>query len=76
MIKDSYRINEKPGTYIYYARDAAKNEQRGDYAQAADAWRLSELRALNPVNQAFAKARVLSCQKALSEQVVNGRVTG
>lgn len=72
-VNENYRIKEKPGTYIFYARDAAKNERRGNYALAADAWHLAELRALNPVNQQFAKARHEFCSKAMESPAIRSR---
>ena len=65
MINENYRIREKPGTYIFYARDAARHERKRCYSVAADCWRLAELRAVNPISREFAKARLAFCIRAM-----------
>ena len=64
-VNENYRIKEKPGTYIFYARDAARHERKRCYSVAADCWRLAELRAVNPINREFARARLAFCTKAM-----------
>ena len=67
MIKDHYRIREKPGTYIHYANMAAQHERKGEYQDAADLWDRAANRALNGKNRDYAKARHRHCTKALEE---------
>ena len=64
LIPDHHRINrDQDGTFMYYAKLAARNEAGGNHSAAEALW-LKEMKvATKPINREWADKRAAVCKQ-------------
>ena len=63
LIPDQYRANrDEDGTYIYYAKMAARNEASGNHSAAEALWLKAMKVAVKPINREWADRRAAMCK--------------
>lgn len=65
FLNENYKINVKPGTFMFYARQAAEFERNSEHKDAMDMWKMAGRRARIDKNRDWAKAREAHCEKIL-----------
>ena len=64
LIPDHARINlDEDGTYIYYAKMAARNEASRNLSAAEALWLKAMLVAVKPINREWADRRAAMCKQ-------------
>lgn len=65
FVSDNYKINVKPGTFMFYAKQAANCENLEKYIEAEELWGMAERRAVLDNNRDWAKARHDYCERVI-----------
>ena len=64
LIPDHTRINrDEDGTYIYYAKMAARNEASGNHSASEALWLKAMRVAVKPINREWADRRAAMCKQ-------------
>ena len=64
LIPDHTRINrDEDGTFIYYAKIAARNEASGNHSAAEALWLKAMRVAVKPINREWADRRAAMCKQ-------------
>lgn len=64
LIPDHHRINrDEDGTFIYYAKIAARNEASGNPSTAEALWLKAMKVAVKPINREWADRRASMCNQ-------------
>ena len=67
LISDNHRINNDAGTYRFYAKLAARNEQAGSYSSAEALWLKAKRRAENKRDRDWAEVRAGICRMNMTK---------
>ena len=70
LISDNHRINNDSGTYRFYAKLAARNENAGSVSTAEALWLKAKLRAENDRDREWADRRAAICRMRMTKWAV------
>ena len=63
LISENHKINNEAGTYIFYAKIAARNEAAGSVTTAEALWLKAKRRADNERDRSWADNRAAICRQ-------------
>ena len=67
LIPDHHRINrDQDGTFMYYAKLAARNESGGNHSAAEALWLKAMKVAVKPINREWADKRAAVCKQMIT----------
>ena len=67
LISDNHRIKNDEGTYIFYAKLAARNEKAGSVSTAEALWLKARRRAENELDRDWADKRAAVCRMKMTK---------